>query len=316
MLREECLTAIPKSLPPGAMERDLRGALHIAFPRRLAQRDRMMLTLQGYFDDSGTHRSSQAITLAGYISTAEQWACFDEEWSAALSEWNLGFFHMTEFANRANAYKDWSNQERKFRFARLAAIIKKHTVASVAVGFLRSSYNQSFDKRTKQFVGPYGVAAMMCLTDVAERLGPAYPSARIAYVFEAGTEGKGQILSLFDMNFCNDDNREHFKLLSIKFEDKRDFTPLQAADVLAYEHYRQLPKDAGLDNHSTREEIKLLVPDDERVIKGWGWFNDDEVLKFAHVSWGARVHYGDISLRQVADKIVKESKRERYKGHQ
>jgi hypothetical protein len=289
------------------MASDLRGMLRLAFPRALAPRDRLMLTLHAYFDESGTHDSAQAIAVAGYISTAEQWELFNDEWSSALSEWSLKFFHMTDFANRANEYSGWSDEDRRLRFARLARIIDKHTIASIAVGFMRKSYDLTFDRQTKRFVGgPYGTAATMCFVEAAQKIRPLFPSAKIAYVFESGGVGSGQILSVFKMNESDPENREHFKLLSLRFENKRDFAPLQAADILAYELYRNIPKRAGADGTPPRRELVQLVPESEHSIRAWGWVNDDGLMSFAQVLQAAWHHHGRLPMNEVADKLRKQ----------
>lgn len=294
----------------GSRGEDLRSQLELEFPRGLAKWDRFMLTLNAYFDDSGTHESSDAIVVAGYISTAEQWSSFNDEWLAALAEWDLAFFHMTDFATGAGQYALWTDLQKRDRFARLALIIRRHTLASISAGFLRKAYNQTFDKQTKRYIGgPYTLATTMCFLDAAERLNPLYPSARIAYVFEDGSKGKGNVLSLFDMNKSNDDNRDYLKLLSIGFKDKRDFPPLQAADILAYEQYRYIPQVAMSRDYPVRQELRQLVPDEESsAIKCWGWVDDAELLKFASVLNAAFVYHGRKSLREVAHALQKADK--------
>ena len=274
-----------------------------------------MLVLEGYFDESGTHSSSKAIAVAGYLSTAEQWKLFTEEWKAALEEFQLEQFHMTDFANRAKDYSSWTDCERNARFARLAAIIRRHTLASISSGFLRQSFDAIFDRDAKRFVGgPYGAAVGMCFLDVAERLKPLYPSARVAYVFESGAKGAGDIASAFRMNYADAETREQFKLESFRFDEKRQCVPLQAADILAYELYRQIPKQLGIDPHSARQELKLLVPEDERSIKGWGLAEDAELAKFARICQIGWKYHGNRPLGQVADAISKRRRKRRRKG--
>jgi hypothetical protein len=272
----------------------VRGSLKIAFPSCVAPRDRLMLALHGYFDESGTHDSSQAIAVAGYISSAEQWELFSAEWHLALDEWGLDFFHMTDFANRAQKYSSWTDQERRIRFSRLASIIRRHTIASVSIGFLRQSFNLLFDKQTKRFVGgPYGAASAMLFTDVATRMTPLYPSARYAYVFESGGPGHGEVLAAFDANNQDSERREHFKLLSLRFENKRYFAPLQAADILAYEQYKHLPTAAGLESRAVRAELRQLIPDaDDPSVKIWGWLPDAALAQFAEVAQKSARYHG------------------------
>lgn len=152
-----------------------------------------MLELRGYFDESGTHDTSNAVAVAGYISTPEQWEIFTTEWTSALRDWGLEYFHMTDFANRANEYRCWSDQDRRFRFARLLSIINRHALASIATVIPAKSYDVIFTKQARRFTGgPYGVAAACCFMEAARVLQPLYPSAGISYVFEKGAVGMGE----------------------------------------------------------------------------------------------------------------------------
>jgi hypothetical protein len=103
-----------------------RETLRLSFPGHLAPRDRLVLTLHGYFDESGTHAGSDALAVAGYLSTAEQRDLFEREWRAALNEWGLDFFQMTDFSNRAKVYQSWTDQDCRFRLARLIGTANRH----------------------------------------------------------------------------------------------------------------------------------------------------------------------------------------------
>jgi hypothetical protein len=236
-----------------------------------------VLTLHGYFDESGTHAGSDAVVVAGYLSTAEQWVLFETEWKASLAEWGLDHFHMADFSNRAKEYETWTDQDRRFRLARLIGIANRHTLASIAIGIPVKSYNQIFTKHAKRFVGgPYGLAASACFMDAAKVIDADFPSARIAYVFEAGAEGAGQVLKVFQWNYKHPDNRSRFKLLSLKFEGK-DFVPLQAADILAYELHKHLPRQIGIDSLSSRyDKLGLLL---DSKIRSWGYLQDQQLTE-------------------------------------
>ena len=51
--------------------------------------------LDAYFDDSGTHQGSPAISVAGYMSTPDRWKRFESEWRETLDAYGVEFFHMT-----------------------------------------------------------------------------------------------------------------------------------------------------------------------------------------------------------------------------
>lgn len=65
---------------------------------------------------------------------------------------------------------------------------------------------------------------------------------RLLYVFEDGAQGKGEARRLLEESKSVPRLRGRHLIHSFTFEDKHDprFVPLQAADFLAYESYRQL----------------------------------------------------------------------------
>ena len=249
-----------------------------------------MLALLGYSDDSGTHSESEAVTVAGYISTAEQWEIFNREWGEALKEWGLEFFHMTDFANRVGKYAEWTDQERRFRLARLVGITNRHTLASIGTAVPKRAFDQVFSKKAKRFVGgAYGLAATAGFLQVVHILEPDYPSARIAYILEAGTNGSGEILKVFNWNYNDREQRPKLKLMSLKFEGK-EFSPLQAADILAYELYRLAPHAIGADvtNRPRTDNLRMLS---DCKLTSWIRLEDSELMKWARIIEVAAQHH-------------------------
>jgi len=242
-----------------------------------------VLTLHAYFDESGTHADSDAVTVAGYISTAEQWELYTRDWTAALAEWRLTTFHMTDFANGVGPFRFWTEEERRFRFARLIRIINDHVIASVGIAVPMRAFDQIFPKPAKRFIGgAYGLAATCCFMDSARILASSYPSARIAYVFEAGAPGVGEVSKVFRWNYNDRGQRPKYKLLSLEFADKT-VLPLQAADILAYELYKYFPHQIGLaPGHGMRREDLVMLS--ECKLRSWGRLDEPELFKWAAVA--------------------------------
>ena len=48
-----------------------------------------MLVLSGYFDESGTDSLSKAVSVAGFVSTVEQWEVFTVQWRQAMKEFGI-----------------------------------------------------------------------------------------------------------------------------------------------------------------------------------------------------------------------------------
>lgn len=159
-----------------------------------------MLTLAGYFDESGTHAGSPAVSVAGYFSTPEQWQAFETDWMEALDDFGILRFHRTEFANKAKAFASWTDSQRRERFLRLVAIINRHVIASVGFALSNAEFDANFSEKAKRLTGgAYELAAVCCLMQAARLLDSTFPSTRIRYVFERGAAGAGQVLKVFRM---------------------------------------------------------------------------------------------------------------------
>jgi hypothetical protein len=225
-------------------------ALRLAFPSTVGLDRRLVLTLTGYFDASGTHDGSETVVLAGWISSDKGWAAFDDEWRAALDNYGLTMFHMREFAHHRGEFQRWSEPQRRIRFAAFAEIVSKYALSSVAVAVPVKEFQEEFTPAAQRHVGgAYGFAASVLMMEAAqfveESLKPEGSPFEIAYLFESGDAGVGQVMKLFQANMMDPDQAAKLHLLSFRIEDKRKFVALQAADILAYELYQDFPRQMG-----------------------------------------------------------------------
>ncbi len=85
-----------------------------------------------YFDESGTHKGSDCVTVAGYIGDSQSWKRYDAEWQAALKAYGLPYFHMTEFVGRGKKDR-WGEHKRRYRFAKLQGITRRAALAGIGV---------------------------------------------------------------------------------------------------------------------------------------------------------------------------------------
>jgi hypothetical protein len=103
---------------------------------------RLLFVLQGFFDDSGSHKGEPFYVLAGFISTVENWKTFSDEWRAKLDEFpGLRYFKMSEANAPTGQFRSgWNPQARDQRVFELAEIIKKHAMVRVTSYLKRSDY--------------------------------------------------------------------------------------------------------------------------------------------------------------------------------
>ena len=232
----------------------------------------LVLTLTGYFDASGTHDGSETVVVAGWLSTDKAWVQFENEWHALLAHYGLPMFHMREFAHHRGAFANWGEPQRRIRFGQFAEIISKYTLSSVAVAVPIKEFKEEFTSAGRRHAGgAYGFAASVLMLQakeyVEESLKPEGSPFQIAYVFESGDLGVGQVMKLFQANLMDEKSAARFHLLSFRIEDKRKFVALQAADILAYELYQHFPRQMGTNPREPRRyNLNQLAAN-----KSWDW---------------------------------------------
>jgi hypothetical protein len=217
--------------------------------------------LTAYFDESGTHAGAPDLTVAGYVAGDDQWERFNAEWSAAMDDFDIPAFHMTQFEARRGAFRHWPESKRVPRLRRLLGIVNRHARANFAFSAMWSAYRDNLLPAsykglplTTQNGGLYTLTAMACVGGVLRWAARNAVSDQIQLVFEKGAVGAGMLAEMYrDQVFAHDELRERFA--SLEFEPKASCQPLQAADILAYESYRQVPRAHGSEKREPRHPI-------------------------------------------------------------
>lgn len=255
-------------------------ALGMVFPWAQPESERLVMILDAYFDESGTHDQSGTVVVAGFISTPNYWKEFDCEWAAFLEEFGLDMFRMSKFNNQKGPFSGWSDERRRACTDRLFSVIKAHVIASVGVSFSRLAYDSLLNDRTKKVaINPYGLGVRLCLMNSANLIArcKSFEKSRIAYFFESGAEGMGSIAKQFKVLRRNKTRADLLRLNTLSFLPKQDFSPFQAADVLAYEIYKEHVRLTSSPDKFSRSHY--LGPLWDCGMRDWTQYADDELGK-------------------------------------
>lgn len=202
-----------------------------------------------YFDESYTHPPEPRVyTVGGYVSTDIQWEKFQKEWRRILDSENIPYFHMVDFQACKPPYGAWSKDKRANFLASLHAVIHERTLMSFATTANRTDFEALTPEQKKRLVNPHVFAAKNCMKAVgfwaAENI---INHPLIAYVFEKGSEHDKQVKKLLDAELPDED-RWFFRMASLTHVDKKVKTPLQAADVVAYEAMKEITRRLNAEN--------------------------------------------------------------------
>lgn len=194
----------------------------------LPEKDSIVFTV--YLDESGSPDSTKAVSVAGFVATTQQWAMFNENWKAALNHFGVSALHMRDYSHSLREFETWRGDKRKREqfLARLINIITTRVRHSFASGVLMDDFRQVNQKfKLEEFIKPYALAGRTCVADIA-KWAKKYGVAEdlIAYVFEDGAQDRGDLIYRL-----KNDGKSNFSFAP------KSHPALQAADLLAYEHF-------------------------------------------------------------------------------
>lgn len=255
----------------------VRESLRGSFMPWVPQCKRIVIVTQVYNiyrDESGTHRGAEIVVVAGFISNVDRWVELSAAWLDALKSWGIDSFHMTDFENRQNQFRGWSETQRKECLNHLIDLINGHTFNSIGYAVPGKSFDTILSEKARRLCGDaYGLASIGCFTNTARVARTSEDDVWIDYVMESGAKGRGALLYYYGEGRKDPDWRGDTRIHSLEFRDKRDFPPLQAADILAYELYKHLPRQLRGELQRDRYPLRRL----HKRNRQWHYAEDDEL---------------------------------------
>lgn len=206
-----------------------------------------MLMLEVYFDEAGhgDDPSTNFLGIAGCLEKAETWVDFKGEWDAVLKSEGLDYFHMNEFAHSINAFKEWKGDESRRRklYGDLWKII--HKVEPVMVGCFVDlrGYRGRLGEGLRNILGDaYFLCYFHCLKVVSALVGNDYksnvPIGNFATIFDDKKGFKGKAMNIYE-EIVNRFPEVQGRIPPPIFRDMRSVNPIQVADIIAYEAYKE-----------------------------------------------------------------------------
>ena len=216
------------------------------------------------FDASGHEKDQKFVVVAGFISSADDWRKFENQWQERLLGDGISCFHMSDFAASRGEFKlGWKNNEkhRQELLRDLMEIIRSFTyrrfLCAVEIKVFLENFSES--EKEEYYLGAYALAGMTCAEQVYRWYNMEKISAPLEFVFEDGDSGKGKLIDSFreaglpEPRFCPKRDIE------TKIGKRVGFAPLQAADWLAYEVFEGC-KNRSKANYKPRWPLEQFAP--------------------------------------------------------
>jgi hypothetical protein len=203
-------------------------------------RHRALVLLKAYFDESGVHRGSQTALIAGFVGTLPDWESLEARWNEILQEARIPYFHSTEMESGRLLGSD-RPEIREYVKQQLADAVTERNLQSVVCAVDTADWadvTPLHPEFTSVFPKPYNFCHEVVAQQVATWSEANANSEPVALVFAEYNEFRPHVDQVYDAYRSNPIWANAFS--SITFAQMKRLPPLQAADMLAYDHYQRI----------------------------------------------------------------------------
>lgn len=228
------------------------------------RQERLLLMLQGYFDDSGSDAARPFFVLGGYILPAELWENFSDEWQTELQkDPRIEYFKMSE-ANAGVEQFAFSSEFRQYKVRKLFSLIQSHMLKGIETWLSWDEFNEFnaglVGPAKDQAYAPLFFGIMDNVVEWQQQRG-IFPSKIQLDFDQQGRAGKvaiasyGQMIEHCESNRIEADWRKVVEGTPRMLDDKK-YPGLQAADMLAW-------------------CVRFRLENKDWADSEWGWLCDD-----------------------------------------
>jgi hypothetical protein len=196
----------------------------------------------GYFDDSGSHTSSDIVVMAGLFGYPNQWDYLSELWVKTLaapcpSKLPLARFHMSSCQAGDEEFLGWKRLECDFLVDELIEIIRKSGVYGFGGALPRKHYDELVTGDLRRATGdPETACIINCFVKLVRFAQQITPDKEIAFIFDDRPQQERNVARI--QGVYKGVNEAGVEITSVTFGSSKKILPLQAADLLAWEIYQ------------------------------------------------------------------------------
>ena len=217
-----------------------------------------MVTIEAYFDESGTHKGAPILCVGGYLFEQEKAVRLDAEWRDMLETCGVPFFHMAACEAGAYPFHQTPSEVREAVAGRAVRIIQKYMTYGIVLAVNEEQF-KSVIPRHPMIGSAYSWLTNQMIAAVRRWEIEADYDGKVTYIFESGAPHQGEANTIIDTAALNEADSLRSSYAGHGFRKKEDTPALQAADVLVWHYYNDFErKQAG---ELSRDRYVELIDD-------------------------------------------------------
>lgn len=201
---------------------------------------KMLAVLSTHLPDACATDSARICAVAGYLGAEVQWERFANQWESVLAGAGLKTFDTSDYEGGEGEFAVWTADQKMELHERLAEAINESGLGAIGSALPLAEFEAlSSADRVLITCGrpddPHLLCFNHCLVEAAQRAAPLPRDERVCFLFDWHDDIGSAVLWHFEelKNLTSEPVRE--RLGALGFDSRKEFSPLQAAELLAYE---------------------------------------------------------------------------------
>jgi hypothetical protein len=192
-----------------------------------------IITMKAYLDESTDSKQSEVFSVAGWIGAEEAWQQFSLDWRGRTH--GLPVFHMTEVETNSNSFSEngWAKKQCIELITDLVTVIARRNLYGFGCGVLIPDFKSVFPHESLDSM------YLLCFRHCVYSLSKLSPDP-VEFVFDINKRLQLKAHSLYSRLTEIAGEGWKDKLGTIGFGSRSEYTPLQAADLIAYETFKKI----------------------------------------------------------------------------
>lgn len=222
------------------------GAFRILHP--LSNTVKMLAVLATHLPEASATDAARVCAVAGYLGSEAQWEQFASRWESVLAGAGLRAFDTADYERGEGQFAGWTAGQKTELVERLLDAIHQSGLEVIGsalplVEFEALSPADRVSLTCGRPDDPHLLCFNHCLVGAAKRAAPLPREEKVCFVFDWHDEIGSAALWHFEelKNLTSEPVRE--RLGAVGFESREEFSPLRAAELLAYECSRHSEDD-------------------------------------------------------------------------
>jgi hypothetical protein len=187
-----------------------------------------------YLDESGTHEGAPIAVVGGLLLDKERFRTLDDAWRKILTRHSiLPPLHMKEFRRPNGRLADVSIDQRRALFSDVVEVINKNKIYSIAASLTSEHFQKYFDRKfRRETMSVYGMCFILCAHTNYLLARQNQYDEKIPFLMDSGNQYAEHVRIAHAS--MQEEAWKDMRVGSLTFDRDDNWSPLQAADVIAW----------------------------------------------------------------------------------